>query len=149
MRPYRAIPITKPIDSGEFVFGWYASTKGKHYIVVDDGNIVVPNDSLAVFDTQLIAFFEVHPSTIGQQVGLCDKNGKEAYHKDICVGNWPYADKCIIEWDEERCGFYLQPVKGDGLLGRAAYDKGYKLNARKFEIIGNIHTAPQNGKEKR
>jgi len=74
-----------------------------------------------------------------QFIGLKDKNGVEAYHKDICSGKWPYSDKCIIEWDNKRCGFYLKPIGGTNFC---AYDKGYKLNANKFEIIGNVHENP-------
>lgn len=74
-----------------------------------------------------------------QYTGLKDKHGKKAFHKDICIGNWPYAKKCLIEWDDKRCGFYFKPL--DGLM-KAAYDKGYKLNANKFEIIGNIYENP-------
>jgi len=78
-----------------------------------------------------------------QYTGLKDKNGVEAYHKDICIGNWPYADKCLIEWDDKRCGFYFRPIKPDGTFGKAAYDKGYKLNAYKYEIIGNEPENPE------
>ena len=75
--------------------------------------------------------------------GRKDKNKKETFAGDICVGNWPYAKKCVVTWDEIRCGFYMQPVKDDGLLGKAAYDKGYKMNANKFEVIGNVHDNPE------
>ena len=66
--------------------------------------------------------------------GAWDKAGNAVYHKDVCRGNWPYATICLVEWDDKRCGFYLKPLDG---LGRAAYDKGYKLNSGMFRVIGN------------
>ncbi|MGR6764475.1 YopX family protein [Paenibacillus sp. T2-29] len=49
-------------------------------------------------------FCEVDPATVGQYTGLKDRNGKEAYHKDIVD-----YDDClyVIEWDEKTTGFYL------------------------------------------
>jgi hypothetical protein len=46
-------------------------------------------------------------------------------------------------WDEKRCGFYLKPAPGDGILERAAYDLYYKINAGKFKVIGNIYENPE------
>ena len=108
-RPYRAWDKKwkrwiLPEDISYYKGEWYFERRG------ESGDIIETAVGLKEIDLE-------------QNTGLSDKNGKEAYHKDTCVGDWPYAGKCIIEWDEKRCGFYLEPVKGDGLLGRAAYDK--------------------------
>jgi hypothetical protein len=90
-----------------------------------------------------IAIFlaEANPFSVfvTQCTGMKDSKGGDVYHKDICVGNWPYAKKCIVEWDDKRCGFYLKPLSS---FGKAAYDKGYKMNANKFTIIGNAFENP-------
>lgn len=78
----------------------------------------------------------IDEATIGQFTGLHDKNGKEIYEGDIVIGKFPYCTTCIVEFDNDRCGFYLKPIDG---LKKAAYDKGYKINSYKLEIIGNIH----------
>ena len=78
-----------------------------------------------------------------QYTGMKDKNGKEVYEGDVATANWPYAKQCVVTWDASRAAFYMKPVQGDGLNGKAAYDKGYKMNAAKMEVIGNIYEHPE------
>ena len=79
-------------------------------------------------------FIEVIPETVGQFTGLTDKNGVKIFEGDIVKANFPYAKTGLVEWDKKRGSFYVNPIDGF-----AAYDKGYKMNANKLEIIGNIH----------
>lgn len=65
--------------------------------------------------------FEVIPETVGQFIGLKDKNGKEIYEGDIMVTHTGW--KTVVRWDEENlcyCGFMLI-----------------------WEVIGNIHENPE------
>ena len=69
-----------------------------------------------------------------QFTGLLDKNGKEGYHKDICL----YKDdsgiiqKGIIEWRDSGARFYLEAIGGDDEGNQDGY-----LENGEFEIIGN------------
>lgn len=137
MRPYRG----KRKDNGEWVYGCCFEDKEQQEVYIALPQVVSHYADNACRPS--INLIKVIPKTVGQSTGRKDYNGKESYHHDICVAHWPYAGKCTIEWDEKRCGFYFQPVKGDGLLGKAAYDKGYKMNANKFEIIGNKFDDPK------
>lgn len=69
--------------------------------------------------------------------------GKRIFEGDVAVAKWPYARKCTCVWDESRGSFLFIPVEGDGLMGRAAYDKGYKLNSAKCKVTGTIHDEPK------
>ena len=82
--------------------------------------------------------YEVNPETVGQFTGLTDKNGVKIFEGDIVKANFPYAKTGFVEFDKKRCSFYVKPTDGF-----AAYDKGYKMNANKLEVIGNIIENPE------
>ena len=68
--------------------------------------------------------------------GLCDKKGKEGYHKDVWRnGTRPQNTICSIEWENGR--FFLQPI-------------GNRINQKWFiqllpygEIVGNVFQNPE------
>ena len=71
-RPYRAIPI----DGKKFVYGWY-------FEILETSYILYAGDISYDEDFVIGGFIEVIPSTVGQQVGLKDKHGRERYAGDI------------------------------------------------------------------
>lgn len=73
-----------------------------------------------------------------QYTGLKDKNGKEAYHKDIVEHE---GIKYVIEWCEIDTGFYLAHH-----ACREDLDSEYHLLGkciRECEIIGSIYENPE------
>ena len=140
MRNYRATPIDKPVDSGEFVYGWYLEISGRHLIITDKATLVVGNN----YWFSLKGFIEVHPSTVGQQVGLKSKHGKEIYEGDDVDVNMSFEGgtlphRGIVVYDNVFGAFGTKNEAGITLL--------HNHCLHTLEIIGNIHTENKNGKE--
>lgn len=122
---FRGLTVaTKP----EWVYGHYVCLSG-----------VCNQHRIFPFGCSLHGSVAVYGETVGQFTEKTDKNCRRIFEGDIVIAKWPYAKKCTCVWDKGRCGFLFIPVEGDGLRGRAAYDKGYKLNSAKCEVIGTIH----------
>lgn len=120
-------------ENGKWIYGYYVYN-GKHLIV---------NTTKGSLGFGL----EVDEKTIGQFIGLTDKNGKKIFEGDIVkYGNSIF----IIVFD--RTGW----DNGVGLTGFATYNKiyGYEkdtktseeficanrcIDLRELEVIGNIH----------
>lgn len=119
-------------DNGELVEGYlYITHDGKYEIAkyCDETNI------------ERIAY-EVIPETVGRCTGLRDKNGKLIFEGDIIktkeygrdIGHSNVNNFDIFKVIYEPAVFRLENVRrGFNLVG----------NGNDFEIIGNIHDAPE------
>ena len=115
MKPYRG--LTK---EGKLVKGWYCKnpyTKNDIIIGIDD-------------------FFpyEVIPETVGQQIGIKDKNGKEIYEGDIFDDCW------VVRFFDAH---YLLCNPMDEPAIQCAKEVLDSNIAAHTEIIGYIHGNPE------
>lgn len=113
--------------AGEWVFGGYVHPD-KECKNQNEGIIVSYFGGNSTFTCHVI------PETVGQFIGLLDKNGKEIYEGDIIrllgVGVF------YVAYNEERCQFELHD--SDGFA-----DKLWELNSDRYEVIGNIFDDPK------
>ncbi len=122
-RTYRGLRV----DNGKWVEGWYMEHPFK-----DEPTTFVP---CIVHDERP---YQVHPESVGQQIGKQDKNEVEIYEGDIC--RWVDTDGRVYEkevnWDNEQLCWNFGIIRYCRLN-----ESGYYQT--KMEVIGNIHQNPK------
>ena len=101
----------KRVDNGEWVYGFYVQWEDhcnelKHLIFVKS------NEDKEFSHMEQ---YEVIPETVGQFIGVLDKNGKEMYEDDVMQ---IINGKCKVDMH---------------------YSTLYHIEKHKIEVIGNIH----------
>lgn len=96
----------KRVDNGEWIEGFYAKSGDKHFILID-------ND----FAVGYVKMKEVIPETVGQFIGLTDRNGKKIFEGDIVELEDRYYDtkwRAAVEFGNPNgnysWGWQLNPV---------------------------------------
>ena len=136
----------KRIDNGEWIEGYYAiqsnhacfasQLKYQHFIF---------KDVCLDFNLGGLQEFYVDPSTVGQYIGLTDKNGKKIFDGDIVRHHNDNPDsgieeKGVVFWDEKYCGWRRT---SNGAFHHGIVDT-YRLSPDcLYEVIGNIHDNPE------
>lgn len=112
-------------DNGEWVYGYYCKCgwTGK------EKDVIIPSHASALYGIDVI------PETVGQYIGLKDKNGNKIFEGDII--------KCQIEYN---CGGYPHSKTS---YWEVIMPDIYRVNIDgKIEIIGNKHDNPELSKQK-
>ncbi len=117
------------IDTREEDKGWYCEVAGKSYFVSRKLPSITKNGCWAA------NFVEVDPETVGQFIGIKDKNSKEIYAGDI-FGNIPQL-RCVVKRENDgayKLHFLDKIIKPISILD-------HKIS--KSEIIGNVTDNPE------
>lgn len=84
--------------------------------------------------------YQVIPETVGQFIGLPDRNDKEIYEGDIAEGE--HATYLVL-WDKKKSQFNVKIIKTKSVLIRNATFPIWQYVEEdgkcRFEVIGNIH----------
>ena len=128
----------KAKDSGEWV----------------EGDLVRLNDGGKV-SWYIYGKAEVDPETVGQFIGLTDRNGKRIFEGDVIkhynrvsLGDFKSFDTGVIFWDEKKCmlrrSSAVQSHDEDvECFVNEDSPQVWKETARYYEVIGNIHDNPE------
>lgn len=128
----------KRIDNGEWVCGGYAENDGKAFIVVRTRYIPDTRDWDAVeyYENNpcyRLTMIDVEPDTVGQYIGVDDKNGKEIYEDDIVRSNSGRICKAVWFSSPQYQGWDLKPIEA-----KNPPPKEREL-WKDLEVIGNVY----------
>jgi uncharacterized phage protein (TIGR01671 family) len=90
--------------------------------------------------------FEVIPETVGQYTGLKDKNGKEAWHKDVLKDKYKESENFgVIEQELDSCNLYIAWNFKRKYDGKEYWDTNELplWRVKEYVIVGNCFDNPE------
>ena len=146
----------KRVDDGKFVYGYVGVFKGITQIYVPFTEEEEKENEGHIFSAIGGLWHTVHHETVGQFIGLTDRNGKRIFEGDLLNGfDYPFYRSesnehnyfAEVVWFDDVCAFGLvthkhptSKVRGIS-AGNADFIEGFDPN--EWEVIGNIYDNPE------
>jgi uncharacterized phage protein (TIGR01671 family) len=132
----------KEITTNEWVYGNLVS--GYEYNTTDKLYTRIVNQTEEQKKEGEFTSYEVIPETVGQFIGLYDKNRVEIYKGDIITGHFLFnpdliTDKFIVQWNEEEASYEMKIIDEKDLSCFYFTDG----DVADIKVIGNIYENPE------
>lgn len=124
----------KRMDTGAWVSGDYYK-QAEFYSTPDEAHFIITSLDALEYDLAL-EYAKVDPDTVGQYIGVKDRDGMRIFEGDILRG--AMGDMVVFygEIIGEGYGFQWKSASGGGTESMTGFIDEY-------EIIGNIHDNPE------
>ena len=136
----------KRVDNGQWIYGSLIidEISDKYYIVIS----IEESEKVGEEGCLRVISCEIDKETVGQYIGIVDKNSKEIYLGDIViVTTYSYEEPlivttCVVEYDDEYCLYNFTEI---GAKGVYSYSMIEIRNSFKYEleVIGNKYENPE------
>lgn len=127
----------KRADNGNWAYGYFVS-QGKESYIFEQGEVDKGIDLGGYLDCCQMR--EVIPDTVGQYIGVEDKDGRPIFEGDIVKTE--FGRRCVVVWFSSRkcCGWDLIPLNTVTNCVRTKPPSSDNLfNSDCLELVGNIH----------
>lgn len=125
-------------DNGEWVYGYFV--KAADYLYTDKTvHVILPLSTVLYPHGEFDEIVEIIPETLGQWIGLCDKNGTKIFEGDVVkyqIGSDYILGR--IGWNETHLAYTILVITDTRLY--YYIDEGLGSD---MEVIGNIHDNPE------